>query len=89
MSSFWNTPAWTMGKRSNSSVLNNKFNVPGPGNYSSTTNIGKKNLGWKIGTSNRNYAKNGDTPGPGQYNTLLGRYGPKISIGAKSKFGSE
>jgi len=54
MSSFWNSPAWTMGKRvpTGISVLNlapNKKVVPapGPGNYNSTLNIGKHNPSWK------------------------------------------
>ncbi len=52
--SFSNTPAWTMGKRSNSTTINNKFTVPGPGNYSLSTTAFKKNPGWKIGSGNRN-----------------------------------
>jgi hypothetical protein len=51
---FSNTPAWTMGKRSNSTTINNKYTVPGPGNYSLSTASFKKNPGWKIGSGNRN-----------------------------------
>ena len=53
MSSFWNSPAWSMGKRSNcnlqSYLANKKTTVhnPGPGNYSSSTNIGKHQPSWK------------------------------------------
>ena len=53
MSSFWNSPAWTMGKRSMSTSLIHTANTkkavynPGPGNYSSALNIGKHQPSWK------------------------------------------
>ena len=53
MSSFWNSPAWTMGTRSLSTTFPNTENKkntlhnPGPGNYSSSTNIGKHQPAWK------------------------------------------
>lgn len=86
MSSFWNAPAWSMAKRSQSAKLKKDTTVyPGPGNYNSTLKIGQKNPGWKIGTSNRNQGHTLDVPGPGQYNSNLGKTGPKLTIGSKSK----
>jgi hypothetical protein len=55
MSSFWNSPAWSMGKRSASSTtlihLDNKkipLTNPGPGNYNSTATLSKHNPAWKL-----------------------------------------
>lgn len=41
MSSFWNAPAWSMAKRSQSAKLKKDTTIyPGPGNYNSTLKIG-------------------------------------------------
>ena len=66
MSSFWNAPAWSMPKRSQSSNnVKNKTMVPGPGNYKSSVRVGNQNPGWKIGTANRNTQITQKVPGPG------------------------
>ena len=52
MSSFWNSPAWSMGKKSGisnrkSGHTKNTVHNPGPGNYTSSVNIGKHQPSWK------------------------------------------
>ena len=66
--------------------------IPGPGNYSSASNIAKHNPAWKyysrllrIGGALRDASKIGEGPGPGDYNITSSKSGPKITMGAKSK----
>jgi hypothetical protein len=85
-SSFSNSPAWSIPKRTQSTnALQNKMSGPGPGNYTSNVKIGNQNPGWKIGTSNRNKNNSNKVPGPGQYEGIYKNSGPKISIGTKPK----
>jgi hypothetical protein len=55
MSSFWNSPAWSIAKRPQSALVKkNHTTVPGPGNYNVSRDPGDKTNGWKIGTASRN-----------------------------------
>lgn len=84
MSSFTNSPAWSIAKRSkNGQIKGNRANSPGPGNYNTTIDIANKKHGWKMGTSNRNKDDFNYVPGPGKYDFLSKNSGPKISIGTK------
>lgn len=73
MSSFTNSPAWSIAKRSQSGQIKKQRSTsPGPGNYNTICDIGTKNHGWKMGTSNRNKDNLNYVPGPGKYDSLLG-----------------
>ena len=101
MSSFWNSPAWSMAQRSTSTISINIANTkkimhnPGPGNYSSAINMGKHQPSWKykhrllrIGNANRDGAKTNNVPGPGEYNLSSSKSGPKITMSSKPKVNS-
>ena len=57
MSAFWNSPAYSIAKRSSSffsfyldTIEKKTFVGPGPGNYNSAVNISKKTPSWKYFT---------------------------------------
>jgi hypothetical protein len=86
MSSFWNSPAWTMSQKYHSTD-NIKLSDyrPGPGNYNLQNDVANKKQGWKIGTSNRNHDSYTNVPGPGKYDFNFSKSGPKISMASKPK----
>lgn len=84
MSSFWNSPAWSMARRPHSAqIKRQRPKSPGPGNYNLSKQFGDKNQGWKIGNSVRNKDNLDYVPGPGKYDNLYKTTGPKITMGIK------
>ena len=84
MSSFWNSPAWSMAKRPHSAqIKKNITTIPGPGNYNVSRNPADKVHGWKMGTGSRNQFNHQNVPGPGKYDSLYKTSGPKITMGIK------
>jgi hypothetical protein len=84
MSSFWNSPAWSMAKRPHSAqVKKERTTVPGPGNYNVSKDPTDKVHGWKIGTSTRNKYHQENVPGPGKYDSWNKGSGPKITMGTR------
>lgn len=90
MSSFWNSPAWSMAKRPHSAqIKRTQPTVPGPGNYNVSKDPADKVHGWKMGTSNRNKDYLNNVPGPGKYDSWYKASGPKITMGVKPNSGSK
>jgi hypothetical protein len=84
MSSFWNSPAWSMAKRPHSAqVKKNLTTIPGPGNYNVSKDPADKVHGWKMGTASRNNHNAENVPGPGKYDSSYKNSGPKITMGIK------
>lgn len=87
MSSFWNSPAWSLAKRPHSAQTHKTTTViPGPGKYNVSNEIGRMTIGCKIGTSNRNTGKNNDVPGPGKYEISNKNTSSKITMSSKYNY---
>lgn len=84
MSSFWNSPAWSMARRPHSAqVKRENTTVPGPGNYNVSKDPADKVHGWKMGTAGRDNDNYNNVPGPGKYDSRYIASGPKITMGVK------
>jgi hypothetical protein len=100
MSSFWNSPAWTMAPRAKTSTTASPSQQK---NTRRTARPRKLQLQQhrqalprlevppkprRIGEAPREALKASEGPGPGDYNLAKSKSGPKITIGAKGKASS-